>query len=135
MSAGVSGCRNRADQHHADGWVLLFSIFAGRLADRASDWKQAILLGTGLSTAFSLFLGFAEGFWMILLGLDDDQSAGRPRQFRSRTPRPCGCRCRPRAFPFGAGPAPGGNAGLPLAMCFLTGYVILWLGAPILSSG
>ena len=47
--------------------MLLFSVFVGRLADRASDWKQAIMLGTGLSAVFSLFLGFAESFWMILL--------------------------------------------------------------------
>src|SRR5690606_13309367 len=47
--------------------VLLFSVFVGRLSDRAPDWKHAIVLGTGVAAFFSLFLGFAEGFLAILL--------------------------------------------------------------------
>jgi len=106
--------------------ILLFSIFAGRLADRASDWKQAILLGTGLSAAFSLFLGFAEGFWMILLvwtminlpaGLVSPVADAATMRLSMRL-----------GFSFGATRA-WGTLGY-LAMCFLTGYVILWLGAP-----
>ena len=39
--------------------ILLFSVFVGRLADRAADWKQAIMIGTGLAAICSLLLGFA----------------------------------------------------------------------------
>tara|TARA_R110002020_G_scaffold37723_1_gene113810 strand:- start:2322 stop:3485 length:1164 start_codon:yes stop_codon:yes gene_type:complete len=106
--------------------ILLFSIVVGRLADRASDWKQAILIGTGLSAAFSLFLGFAEGFWFILFvwsminlpaGLIGPVADAATMRLSMRL-----------GFSFGTTRA-WGTLGY-LAMCFLTGYVVLWFGAP-----
>lgn len=47
--------------------VLLFSVFFGRLADRAKDWKQAILIGHGLALLFVLPLFGVQSFWPILL--------------------------------------------------------------------
>ncbi|MEM5473616.1 MFS transporter [Hoeflea sp. AS60] len=105
--------------------MLLFSVFVGRLADRASDWKQAILIGTGLAAVFSLLLGFAEGFWMILLiwtmttvpaGLIGPVADAATMRMSLRL-----------GFSFGATRA-WGTVGF-LTTCFATGYLILWFGA------
>ncbi|KJS16910.1 MAG: hypothetical protein VR78_06815 [Hoeflea sp. BRH_c9] len=106
--------------------ILLFSLLVGRLADRASDWKQAIMIGTGLSAVFSLMLGFAEGLWMILLiwtltilpaGLVGPVADAATMRLSLRL-----------GFSFGSTRA-WGTIGY-LVMCFVTGYLILWLGAP-----
>ncbi|WP_373354747.1 MFS transporter [Pseudoroseicyclus sp. CXY001] len=48
--------------------MLLFSVFFGRLADRAKDWKQAITLGHGLAFLATMPLFFAAGwgYWPLL---------------------------------------------------------------------
>lgn len=105
--------------------MLLFSVFVGRLADRAADWKQAITLGTGLAAICSLLLGFAEGFWMILLVWT---MANLPAGLVSPVADAATMRLSLRlGFSFGATRA-WGTIGF-LAMCFVTGYLVLWLGA------
>lgn len=47
--------------------LMLANLFVGRLADRASDWKRAIVLGTLAAGVFSGGLFLAQGFWGILL--------------------------------------------------------------------
>jgi len=105
--------------------MLLFSVFVGRLADRAADWKQAIMLGTGLAAFGSLLLGFADGFWMILAVWT---MATLPAGLVSPVADAATMRLSQRlGFSFGATRA-WGTVGF-LAMCFGTGYLILWLGA------
>ncbi|WP_412051577.1 MULTISPECIES: MFS transporter [unclassified Hoeflea] len=105
--------------------TLLFSIFVGRLADRASDWKQAIILGTGLAAAFSLLLGLADGFWLILLIWT---LATMPASLVGPVADAATLRLSMRlGFSFGSTRA-WGTLGY-LAMCFITGYLILWFGA------
>lgn len=105
--------------------MLLFSVFVGRLADRAADWKQAIMLGTGLAAFCSLLLGFADGFWMILAVWT---MATLPAGLVSPVADAATMRLSQRlGFSFGATRA-WGTIGF-LAMCFGTGYLILWLGA------
>ena len=105
--------------------ILLFSVFVGRLADRAADWKQAIMIGTGLAAICSLLLGFAEGFLMILLvwtmtnlasGLVGPVADAATMRLSLRL-----------GFSFGVTRA-WGTVGF-LSMCFATGYLILWFGA------
>jgi PPP family 3-phenylpropionic acid transporter len=47
--------------------LLLLNIFVGRLADRASDWRQVIIVFSLASAAASAGLFFADGFPAILL--------------------------------------------------------------------
>jgi MFS transporter, PPP family, 3-phenylpropionic acid transporter len=105
--------------------ILLFSVLAGRLADRAPDWKQAIMVGTGVAALFSLLLGFAEGFWAILLiwtltilpaGLVNPVADAATLRLSMRS-----------GFSFGTTRA-WGTVGY-LSMCFATGYLIIWFGA------
>jgi len=105
--------------------MLLFSVLVGRLADRAPDWKQAIMLGTGFAAFSSLLLGLAEDFWMILLVWT---MATLPAGLVSPVADAATMRLSLRlGFSFGAIRA-WGTIGF-LAMCFVTGYVVLWLGA------
>lgn len=105
--------------------MLLFSVFVGRLADRAPDWKQAIILGTGVAALGSLLLGFADGFWMILAVWT---LATLPAGLVSPVADAAIMRLSQRlGFSFGATRA-WGTIGF-LAMCFGTGYLVLWLGA------
>lgn len=46
--------------------MVLINIFVGRIADKASDWRQVIILASVLSGLASITLFFAEGFWAIL---------------------------------------------------------------------
>lgn len=46
--------------------MVLINIFVGRIADKASDWRQVIILASVLSGLASVTLFFAEGFWAIL---------------------------------------------------------------------
>jgi PPP family 3-phenylpropionic acid transporter len=47
--------------------MLGLNLIVGRLADRASDWRQVIVAGALLSAAIPFGLFFAHGFWGILL--------------------------------------------------------------------
>lgn len=105
--------------------ILLFSVFVGRLADRAADWKQAIMIGTGLAAACSLLLGLAEGFWMILLlWTMTNLPAGLVGPVADAATMRLSLRL---GFSFGVTRA-WGTVGF-LSMCFATGYLILWFGA------
>ena len=47
--------------------VLLLNLLVGRLADRASDWRLAIVFGTTCAALLPFGLFFVSGFWGILL--------------------------------------------------------------------
>src|SRR5262245_21330982 len=47
--------------------ILLINIFVGRIADRASDWRQVIIAGATISGLITVALFFAHDFWPILL--------------------------------------------------------------------
>lgn len=47
--------------------VLLTSVFVGRIADRAKDWKQTIVIGNSIAVLFCVILGLGNNFWTILL--------------------------------------------------------------------
>lgn len=46
--------------------LLVISLTLGRIADRASDWRQVIVIGAIASGIFPLGLFFVTGFWGIL---------------------------------------------------------------------
>ncbi|MCF4098854.1 MFS transporter [Maritalea mediterranea] len=46
--------------------MVLINIFVGRIADKASDWRQVIVAASVLSGLASTTLFFADGFWAIL---------------------------------------------------------------------
>lgn len=46
--------------------MMLFALFVGRIADRANDWRQVIVIGAVASGVFPLGLFFVDGFWGIL---------------------------------------------------------------------
>ncbi len=47
--------------------MLALNLFVGRIADRANDWRQVIVIGAIASGLLSLGLLKANGFWSILL--------------------------------------------------------------------
>jgi MFS transporter, PPP family, 3-phenylpropionic acid transporter len=47
--------------------VFLLNLVVGRLADRASDWRKAIIIGCSLAAILPIGLFFVSGFWGILL--------------------------------------------------------------------
>jgi PPP family 3-phenylpropionic acid transporter len=47
--------------------MLVLNLVVGRIADRADDWRQVIVIGALISGVASLGLFFATGFWGILL--------------------------------------------------------------------
>lgn len=47
--------------------MMGLNLIIGRLADRASDWRQVIVAGALLGAAIPFGLFFAHGFWGILL--------------------------------------------------------------------
>lgn len=47
--------------------ILLLNMLVGRIADRAPDWRQVIVIGSVLSGIVPLALFFIEGFWSILI--------------------------------------------------------------------
>ena len=47
--------------------MLLLNIGIGRIADRASDWRQVIVIGSVVAGVASAALYFAQGFWGILI--------------------------------------------------------------------
>jgi MFS transporter, PPP family, 3-phenylpropionic acid transporter len=46
--------------------LLIVSLTVGRIADRASDWREVIIVGAVLSGLFPIGLFFVSGFWGIL---------------------------------------------------------------------
>lgn len=47
--------------------ILALNVVVGRIADRASDWKQVIVIGSVLAGVVPIGLFFASGFWPILI--------------------------------------------------------------------
>ena len=47
--------------------TLLFNIIVGKIADRASDWRQVIILGCLLSALIPIGLFYVHDFWGILI--------------------------------------------------------------------
>ena len=47
--------------------TLLFNILVGKIADRASDWRQVIVLGCLLSALIPIGLFYVHDFWGILI--------------------------------------------------------------------
>ena len=47
--------------------MLAVLSVSGRLADKAPDWRQAIILGMGAAGFLPILLIWADGFWQILL--------------------------------------------------------------------
>lgn len=47
--------------------VLAITLLVGRIADRASDWRQVIVFGSVSSGICSIGLFFVDGFWGILI--------------------------------------------------------------------
>jgi PPP family 3-phenylpropionic acid transporter len=47
--------------------MLVLNMLVGRIADRADDWRQVIVLGSLLGGVVSIGLFFVQGFWGILI--------------------------------------------------------------------
>ncbi|MBJ3783874.1 MFS transporter [Devosia sediminis] len=47
--------------------ILLFNLFIGRIADRASDWRQVIVIGALIAGIVPIGLFFVSEFWGVLL--------------------------------------------------------------------
>jgi MFS transporter, PPP family, 3-phenylpropionic acid transporter len=47
--------------------MLVVNLVVGRVADRASDWRQVIVIGSLLSGVLTVGLIWAESFWPILI--------------------------------------------------------------------
>jgi len=47
--------------------ILLINLFVGRLADKASDWRQVIVACSLLAGIIPIGLFFVSGFWQILV--------------------------------------------------------------------
>lgn len=47
--------------------MLVLNIVVGRIADKASDWRQVIVIGSVLAGLFPIGLFFVDDFWGILL--------------------------------------------------------------------
>ncbi|MCU0907771.1 MAG: MFS transporter [Rhodobacteraceae bacterium] len=46
--------------------TLVVNLMVGRIADRAPDWRQTIVVASLISAVASAMLGFAGGFWGLL---------------------------------------------------------------------
>ena len=47
--------------------VLMLNLIVGRLADRAGDWRQSIIIGTTAAGIIPFGLFVSHGFWLILV--------------------------------------------------------------------
>ena len=107
--------------------LLVINILVGKIADRASDWRQVIIWGACSSAIFALGLFFAYSFWQILLAwslVNIAQGAVAPVMDAAAsriTAR--------RGTSFGALRA-WGTVGFVLAV-FATGYLAAYGGAGI----
>ena len=104
--------------------VLVLNLVVGRLADRADDWRKAIVIGSTLSgfVAFGLF--FSQGFVPILMVWTLSivaQSVVGP-VMDAATLR----LCLRRGSDFGRLRA-WGTVGY-MVMILATGYIVIWLG-------
>lgn len=104
--------------------LLCINLFVGRLADKASDWKQVITLGALLSAIFPFGLFYVTDFWGILLfwSLATIAQAAIVPVADAAAMR----MTRRRGSDFGAVRA-WGTIGFMLAL-FATGYLVTWFG-------
>ncbi len=104
--------------------TLLFNLLVGRIADRASDWRTVIVVGSILAGVVPIALFFADGFWGILLvwTLAALPIAVVAPVLDAATMR----MTRRNGTDYGAIRATG-TIGY-MAIIFVTGYVIAWFG-------
>ncbi len=104
--------------------LLVMNLFVGRLADRASDWRQAIIIGAVASAIFPLGLFHVETFWGILLfwSLAIVAQASIVPVSDAAAMRVT----RRRGTDYGAIRA-WGTVGY-LTVIFITGYLVKWFG-------
>lgn len=104
--------------------VMVLSVSAGRIADRAPDWTHVIRLGKTVTAAACLVLGLAGSFWAVLviwclvmmpMVLVSPVADGAAVRYARR-----------EGFSFGTVRA-WGTTGFLLA-CFLTGWVTGFAG-------
>ena len=107
--------------------MLALNVVVGRIADRASDWRQVIILGSILAGLLPLGLFFVSGFWSILIvwTLLSLPAAAVGPVVDAATIR----MTRRRGTQFGPIRA-WGTVGY-MVMLILTGFVITWLGGAI----
>lgn len=47
--------------------MIMLNLVVGRIADKASDWRQVIIAGALMAAVIPVLLFFAEGYWQILI--------------------------------------------------------------------
>ena len=107
--------------------MLVINLVVGRIADRATDWRQVIVAGAVAAGLIPIGLFFAEGFWGILLvwTLGALPLAAIGPVLDAATMR----MTRRNGTDFGAIRAIG-TIGYT-AIIFITGYVIAWFGGEL----
>lgn len=107
--------------------LLLINLFVGRLADRASDWRQVIIIGALAAGLLPFGLFFVGGFWGTLLfwTLSATTQAAIVPVADAAAMRIT----RRRGTDFGAIRA-WGTIGY-LAVISGSGYLVLWFGGAI----
>ena len=105
--------------------LLIISLTIGRIADRADDWRQVIIIGALAGSVFPLGLFFVNGFWGILLfwSLAAIAQAATIPVADAAAMR----FTRREGGDFGAVRA-WGTVGY-LLVIFLTGYLVKWFGS------
>lgn len=106
--------------------MLAINVFVGRVADRASDWRQVIVLASLVGAVMPVGLFFASEFWSILLvwtlatlpiaAINPVADAAAVRMTRRR------------GSDFGAIRA-WGTLGF-MAVNAVTGIIVAWFGSP-----
>ena len=104
--------------------MLVLNLVVGRIADRASDWRQVIVAGALAAAIFPIGLFFTGGFWGILLfwTLAAISQAAIVPVIDAAAMR----LCARRGSNFGAMRA-WGTIGY-LGVILITGYLTLWFG-------
>lgn len=104
--------------------TLLFTVFVGRIADKAEDWKQTILAGQIVTAVFAMFFGLADTFVTVLVAWI---LATAPGMMVGSVADAATIRLGQRSgFSFGTVRA-WGTAGF-LLISLVTGYLADWFG-------
>lgn len=104
--------------------MLVITLFVGRIADRASDWRQVIVIGSIMAGVAAIGLFFVDSFWGILFfwTLAGVPVAAIGPVLDAATMR----MTRRNGTDYGAIRAVG-TIGYT-AVIFVTGYLIVWFG-------
>jgi MFS transporter, PPP family, 3-phenylpropionic acid transporter len=104
--------------------MLVITLFVGRVADRASDWRQVIVIGAVAAGLAPIGLFFVDGFWGVLMfwTLGALPIMAVTPVLDAATMR----MTRRRGTDFGAIRAVG-TIGYT-AIIFITGYAVAWFG-------